>query len=164
MAQLLGSSRPTRRAAADAAAKIAVQSQNVSISQLAQVAAAERAAAGGGAAGGSGRGGKGNSSGGAGGKQAAGGSGRGSSAKRRQRKGPYILPPDELAGSWRLVADDIESVQAVGEALAASERPADVEVGNLLLQQVVATLLERKQHEEKVSQRGEEGRETLVSP
>jgi hypothetical protein len=146
MAQLLSSGRPTRRAAADAAAKIAVQSQNVSISQLAQVAAAERAAAEAATAAASG-GGK-AAKGGGGERSKGGGSGR--SHKRKQHKGPYVLPLDEVSGSWRLVADDVESVQALGETLTGSDRAADVEMGRLLLQQVVATLLERKQQEEKV--------------
>jgi hypothetical protein len=75
----------------------------------------------------------------------------GKSHKKKQKpRGPYVLPQDEVSGSWRLVADDIVGVQALGEALSASKRAADVEVGQLLLQQVVATLLERKQQEEKV--------------
>jgi hypothetical protein len=61
-----------------------------------------------------------------------------------------VLPLDEASGSWQLIADDIESVQALGEALTGSDRAADVDMGRLLLQQVVATLLERKQQEEKV--------------
>jgi hypothetical protein len=145
MAQLLGSGRPTRRAAADAAAKIAVQSQNVSISQLAQVAAAERAAAEAATAAASGGG---KVAKGGGGDRSKGASGR--SHKRKQHKGHYVLPLDEVSGSWRLVADDIESVQALGETLTGSDRAVDVEMGWLLLQQVVATLLERKQQEEKV--------------
>jgi hypothetical protein len=153
-AQLLAlGSRPSRKAAATAAAKIAQQSQNLSISKLAEEAAAAEATAGGGkpGKGGAGRGKASAASGGDGDEQQQQqqGKGRGRGKGKRQTQ-PYLLPCDQVSGEWQLVADSIEGVTALGEQLAASPAAADAELGQLLLGQVVATLLERQQQEEKV--------------
>lgn len=141
-AQLAASSRsrPTRRAAADASAKIAAQSQNLPIYKLAEEASKAAAASG---------------------------SKEKSSKQRSERKDSkdgqrsakssaganYVLPPDHVAGSWRFVSDTVEGLQALAAELQVRSAPEDVALGRLLQDHVVATLLERKEREEKV--RGE---------
>ncbi|WIA09907.1 hypothetical protein OEZ85_010121 [Tetradesmus obliquus] len=74
----------------------------------------------------------------------------GAPAKPRKSLGAkYVLPPDAVAGSWRLAADSVEGLEALAGQLAGSSSSADVALGQLLLEQVVATLLERKEREEK---------------
>ncbi|WIA29977.1 hypothetical protein OEZ86_000075 [Tetradesmus obliquus] len=74
----------------------------------------------------------------------------GAATKPRKSLGAkYVLPPDAVAGSWRLAADSVEGLEALAGQLAGSSSSADVALGQLLLEQVVATLLERKEREEK---------------
>jgi hypothetical protein len=85
------------------------------------------------------------------GKGLAAGEGDDAAVKPRKSLGAkYVLPPDAVAGSWQLAADSVEGLEALAAELAARADDADVALGQLLLEQVVATLLERKEREEKV--------------
>jgi hypothetical protein len=83
--------------------------------------------------------------------KAAAGEAAGPVKPRKSLGAKYVLPPDAVAGSWRLAADSVEALEALAEQLSSRSAAADVALGRLLLEQVVATLLERKEREEKVS-------------